>query len=94
MSIMTLDRLNYRSMVDDEMESEEDEIYIDPQLQDSRFMPDGNYYQPKIVKDYEIMIQSLMPIPDQERRSCFYAIEHEGINYHVFNAERIVNKFN
>ena len=81
-----------RNLVQEEMESEEDEIYQNPDLQDKKIMEDGYYYQSKIYTDYQYMLLNTLPIPDAELRSAYYAIEHNGIIYHVFNAERIVTK--
>ena len=58
---------------------------------DDKFAEDGIYRQPKVLTDYQYMLGNNIAIPDKENRSCYYAIERDGIVYHVFNAERIVS---
>lgn len=75
------------------MEREIDDIYISEDLVDSKIYDDGIYRQSKVLNDIQYMESNNLPIPQQEDRSKYYAIERNGIMYHVFNAERYVNFF-
>ena len=72
------------------MPDEKDEIYYSDDLVEDRFMSDGLFKQPRVLTDYEYMLSHNLPMPDKEKTSNYYAIERNGIVYHVYNAEKMV----
>ena len=45
----------------------------------------------RLDSDEKILNKLGMYLPEIERRTAYYKLMHEGIMYHVFNAEKIVS---
>lgn len=41
------------------------------------------------MTDHDYYMTQMLHMPDKELRTAYYAIQKEGVTYHVFNAERV-----